>query len=174
MSLRKFSYAFLTIAVVGGALITSAWTRGSATVGSSNVATIVLPGYVMPDQEYGSAAPPFPFAWPPTEGVQRYKVPKGQRLVIESAYASVQDQTPEDPAGARAYVAASLMTSYDLGSTCAFPGYERDYWFDLTTPVAIVRWPRTTMMSANTRATSIASRRPGAADRASPSATSPR
>lgn len=92
------------------------------------VRTVVLPGEILAGQD--SATFPFTAVLPPTEGVAGYTVPDDMRFVVEAAYVFAGEQFA-DPVDHRTGLAASLVTSYDLGGACAFPGYERDYSFRL-------------------------------------------
>ncbi|HVT77095.1 MAG TPA: hypothetical protein VHD87_08700 [Acidimicrobiales bacterium] len=64
-----------------------------------------------------------------------YTVPRGQRLVIDSVYVEAEEFVVA-PYSGRSGIQAGVVSAYDLGKNCAFPGWERDYGVTLTNPVS--------------------------------------
>ncbi len=94
--------------------------------------TLVFAGQVTGDEGLSDFTDPYP----PVEGgpAQKYTVPSGQRLVIESLYAQVVEQwvpgqTP------RRDVQVGVSSWYPLPEPCQFPGYQRDYGIPLVAPL---------------------------------------
>jgi hypothetical protein len=126
----------LTVSVVA-VVVASAPDESEAAYATGPI-TLVFAGQVVE----GAGIGPFVDAYPPIEGgaARRYTVPAGRRLVIDSMYADVFERwvPPSDTqpgTGPRSGVTVGISTAYDLGSGCAYPGYERDYGIPLIDPV---------------------------------------
>lgn len=91
-------------------------------------------------QVFGEGGLAEPTAYPPIEGgaARQYTVPDGYRLVIESVYAAVSETWKPFTTVPRELVTVGLDTSYFLGETCAYPGYQRSYNVPLVTEETMV------------------------------------
>lgn len=91
-------------------------------------------------QVFGEGGLAEPAAYPPIEGgaAREYTVPDGYRLVVESLYATASESWVPNATYPRAFVTAGLDTSYFLGETCAYPGYQRSYNVPLVTKEGMV------------------------------------
>jgi hypothetical protein len=106
---------------------------GSSPSGSQSrvVKTFVFGGEIASDEDTTS----LPMTnWPPSEAIERYKVPANSRLVIESAYVAIYESF-EDPSQRRDGFDAHVRTYYPTPADCAFLGYERNYGLAVGSPV---------------------------------------
>jgi hypothetical protein len=105
---------------------------GPATVDPSlGPITLVFAG-----QADGDNLGPITDAHPPVEGgdLRTYLVPANRRLIIDSVFIETTEWWQDGVTGPRSGISAGIVTSYPL-PTCAFPGYERDYFVILTDQV---------------------------------------
>jgi hypothetical protein len=132
---------FVAVALVGGvvgfALVGPGAATGSVNGGapgptqSANVVkNLVFGGEIQPSES--NTTLPITVPYPPVEAVNSYKVPSNMRLVIESAYVSINEQFGENR---RNGFDALISSYYDFGPSCAYPGFERDYGITLGPPV---------------------------------------
>jgi hypothetical protein len=110
--------------------------KASATGGTSGAAqptkvlkTLVFGGEITAGQDTTSL--PITAAYPPVEAVSSYTVPANMRLVIESAYVTINEQFLDSR---RTGFSALIGTSYPIPG-CAHPGFERDYGLQVGQPV---------------------------------------
>lgn len=133
---RSVLGVIITVIALTGLVAALTVEPGAAATKPAAPITLVFAGQVIGDE----SLEPFAGPYPPIEGgvAQVYTVPNGVRLVIDSVYADVREAWFTGEAGPRSGVTVGVSTWYDLGESCAYPGYHRSYGVPLTAPVGAV------------------------------------